>query len=142
MASDPRTGNELWSVQQGDNYAQVPRPVYGHGLVFVCGGYFDPVLQAIIPDGHGDVTRTHVAWSLRQSVPQNPSPLIVGDELYLFSDKGIASCLDARTGKLHWRERLGVGGYASPVFADGRIFFWNEDGETTVVAPEIGRAHV
>ena len=65
VAYDPQTGKELWTVKQGNNYAQVPRPVFGHGLVFVCGGYFEPVLQAIRPNGSGDVTETHVAWSLR-----------------------------------------------------------------------------
>ncbi len=135
VSLDPRTGKELWFVQQGDNYAQVPRPVLGHGLVFVAGGYFSPVLQAIRIDGSGDVTRTHIAWSLRQGVPQNPSPLLVGDELYLITDKGIASCLDARTGKLHWRERLEGEFYASPLLAGGRLYFTNVEGGTTVVAP-------
>jgi outer membrane protein assembly factor BamB len=135
VAVDPETGHELWSVEQGGNFAQVPRPVYGHGLVFVCGGYYNPLVQAIRPDGRGDVTTTHVAWTLREAVPQNPSPLVVGDELYLFSDKGIASCLDATTGELRWRKRVGKGGYASPLFADGRIYFFNDDSETIVVAP-------
>lgn len=133
VAYDPRTGKELWSASQGNNYAQVPRPVYGHGLVFVAGGYFEPRVQAIRPDGHGDVSQTHVAWSHRQAVPQNPSPLLAGGELYLVNDKGVASCLDARTGTLHWRERLGESFYASPIVADGRIYFPAEDGVTTVI---------
>lgn len=136
VSYDPATGKELWSVQQGNNYAQVPRPVFGYGLVFIAGGYFDPVVQAIRPDGQGDVTKTHVAWSMRHSsVPQNPSPLLVGNELYLVSDKGIGSCLDARTGKVHWRERLGQGFYASPLFADGRLYVSSQEGVTTVLAP-------
>ncbi len=136
VAYDPRTGKELWSVQQ-DNYANVPRPVFGHGLVIVCGGYMSPGLHAIRPDGRGDVSKTHVAWSLNKAVPQNPSPLLVGDELYLVSDKGIGSCLDARSGKLHWSERLGGEYYASPLYADGRIYFLNDSGETTVIAPGV-----
>jgi outer membrane protein assembly factor BamB len=135
VAYDPRTGKELWSVSQGNNFAQTPRPVYGHGLVFVCGGYFSPLVQAIRPDGRGDVTKTHVAWTLKQAVPLTPSPLLVGNELYLVSDDGVASCVDARTGTLHWRERLGGKFSASPVFAAGRIYFLNEEGVTTVVAP-------
>lgn len=147
VAYDPRTGEELWSTRQS-GYANVPRPVHGHGLVFVCGGYMTPGLQAIRPDGRGDVTKTHVVWDiLRAPVPRNPSPLLVGDELYLISDNGMASCLDARTGKLHWREELAgasaafdpsgraVGYYASPLYADGRIYFLNNNGETTVIAP-------
>jgi outer membrane protein assembly factor BamB len=134
VAYDPLTGREVWSAKQGNNFAQVPRPVCGHGLVITCGGYFEPVVQAIRPDGQGDVSKTHVAWSLRQAVPQNPSPLLVGDELYLVTDKGQASCLDARTGKLLWRERVGNSFYASPTFGDGRVYFLADDGVTTVVA--------
>ena len=82
-----------------------------------------------------DVTRSHVVWSVNQHVPQNPSPLLVGDELYLVSDQGIASCLDAHTGKVHWSERLDGAYSASPVAADGRVWFLDEDGVTTVIAP-------
>jgi outer membrane protein assembly factor BamB len=134
VAYDPRTGDEIWHSSY-DGYSLVPRPVFGHGLVFICSGYNNPVLYAIRPDGRGDVTDTHVAWSLAQAVPLNPSPLLVGDELYMVSDSGIASCLDAVTGKLHWRQRLNGGFSASPVFADGRIYLLNENGETTVIAP-------
>jgi outer membrane protein assembly factor BamB len=134
VAYDAETGKELWWVGQGDNYAQVPRPVYGHGLVFTCGGYFHPVVYAIRPNGRGDVSTTHVVWSLRNGVPQTPSPVLAGDELYLVSDNGIASCVDARTGKLYWRERLGGNFSASPVVADGRIYFLDEEGTTVVVA--------
>ena len=135
LASDPQTGAELWWVGQGDNYAQVPRPVQGLGLVFCSGGFYDPVLTAIHPDGHGDVSRSHVAWKVRHaSVPQISSPLLVGDELFLVSNTGIASCLDARTGKVHWRERLAGEFSASPVDADGRIYLVNEDATTVVLA--------
>ena len=69
------------------------------------------------------------------SVPLNPSPLLVGGELYFVSDNGIASCLDAKTGDLHWRERLEGDFSASPLFADRRLYFLNESGVTTVLAP-------
>ena len=135
LAYEPLTGKSLWSVRQQENYAQVPRPVFGHDLVFTAGGYFSPVVFAIRPNGTGDITESHVVWSVRKAVPNNPSPLLVGDELYMVSDKGIASCLDARTGTLRWRERLGGNFSASPVFADGRIYFPSEEGVTTVIAP-------
>ena len=135
LAYDPLTGESLWSVRQQENYAQVPRPVFGHDLVFTAGGYFSPVVFAIRPAGTGDITESHVVWSVRKAVPNNPSPLLVGDELYMVSDKGIASCLDARTGALRWRERLGGNFSASPISADGRIYFFSEEGITTVLAP-------
>jgi outer membrane protein assembly factor BamB len=134
VAYDPRNGHEIWQSSY-DGYSLVPRPVFGHGLVFICSGYNNPVLYAIRPDGHGDVTGTHVAWQLTQAVPHNPSPLLVGNELYIVSDGGIATCLDAESGKSHWRQRLNGAFSASPLFADGRIYWLNETGETTVIAP-------
>jgi outer membrane protein assembly factor BamB len=136
VAYNPRTGDEIWQSSY-DGYSLVPRPVFGHGLVFVCSGYNNPVLYAIRPDGHGDVTDTHVAWQVTQAVPHNPSPLLVGNELYTVSDGGIATCLDAESGKTHWRQRLNGAFSASPVFADGHIFWLNENGETTVITPGV-----
>jgi outer membrane protein assembly factor BamB len=133
-AYDPQTGEEIWWSTY-DGYSLVPRPVYGHGLLFICSGFNRPVLYAIRPDGRGDVTSTHVAWSLDRAAPLTPSPLLVGAELYLVSDAGIATCLDAVTGRQHWQERLGGNFSASPLFADGRIYFLDERGTTTVIAP-------
>src|SRR5207244_9654576 len=95
-AYDPASGREIWRVKY-EGYSVIPRPVFGHGLVFVSSGFESPSLLAIRPDGHGDVTTSHVAWTLRKGAPLTPSPLLVGDELYLISDSGIASCVDART---------------------------------------------
>jgi len=131
---DPRSGEEIWWLRY-DGFSLVPRPVYGLGLVFICSGYGAPVLYAIRPDGKGDVTKSHVAWSVRRGVPLNPSPLLIGTELYLISDRGIASCLDGKTGKIYWQERLGGQFSASPIYADDRIYCLNEEGETTVIRP-------
>ena len=113
----------------------MPRPVYGHGLVYLATGLQHPSLLAVRPDGAGDVTKTHIAWKLERAVPVTSSPLLVGDELYIVSDIGIATCLDASTGKINWQQRLGGNYSASPVFADGRIYFVNEEGLTTILAP-------
>jgi outer membrane protein assembly factor BamB len=131
---DPGTGRSLWHVRY-IGYSVAPRPVFGHGLVFISTSFNRPVLLAIRPDGEGDVTDSHVAWRMEQGVPHTPSPLLVGDELYLVSDKGIASCLDAKTGDRHWRERLGGNFSGSPLHAAGRIYFLDEDGVTTVIQP-------
>ena len=132
-AYDPKTGEELWRVHYGDGYSVVPRPVFGHGLVFVISGYDTPSLLAIRPDGQGDVTATHVAWTAHKGVSLIASPLLVGDELYLASTLGVATCLNAKTGKVHWQERLGGVYYASPLAADGKVYFQNEEGIGTVV---------
>ena len=133
VSYEPVTGSELWWLSY-DGYSNVPRPVFGLGNVFIISGYTSPILFAIRPTGSGDIEKTHVAWSTRRAVPLNPSPLLVGKNLYLVSDKGIASCLDAENGSLHWRERLGGNFSASPIYADGKIYFLNEEGLTTVIA--------
>lgn len=134
-AYDPRNGKELWYIEYGDGFSNVPRPVYSHGLVYICSGFFQPILFAVRPDGRGNVTKSHVAWQHGRAVPLTPSPIIVGDELYMVSDNGIATCLDAATGKVHWTQRMGGNHSASPVHADGRIYFLSEEGDAVVLAP-------
>jgi outer membrane protein assembly factor BamB len=132
MAYDPATGKEIWRVRY-NGYSVIPRPVFGHGLVILASGFMIPNLLAIRPDGHDDVTDTHVAWRLRKSAPCTPSPLVLGDEVYLVSDSGIASCLDAKTGEVHWQERVGGNHSASPIAGDGKVYFQSEDGNGVVV---------
>jgi outer membrane protein assembly factor BamB len=134
-AYDLQSGKEIWLVRYGDGFSNVPRPVAAHDLVYIATGFQQPSLLAVRPDGTGDVTNTHVAWALQRGAPLTPSPLIVGDELYMVTDFGIASCVDAKTGQVHWQQRLGGNYSASPVFADGRIYFQSEEGLTTVIAP-------
>lgn len=131
-AYEPATGKEIWRVNYGDGYSVVPRPVYGNGLLFVCTGFDTPEMIAIRPDGKGDVTKSHVPWTLRKGAPLTPSPLLVGDELYVISDIGILSCLDAKTGKSHYQERIGGAHSASPLHADGKIYLQSEEGMGTV----------
>jgi len=134
-AYDPSTGKEIWRVSYADGFSNVPRPVFGHGLVYIATGFQEPSLLAVRVDGSGDVTKTHIAWTLRRGAPLTPSPLLVGDELYVVNDGGIATCLDAKTGGTHWVQRLGGSYSASPVFADGRIYFLSEEGMARVIAP-------
>lgn len=132
---DPRTGKALWWVSYGEGFSNVPRPVFAYGMVFLCTGFYTPHLLAVRVDGSGDVTATHIAWRATRGVPLTPSPLIVGEFIYIVNDSGIATCFDAKIGKEIWRQRLPGTYSASPVFADGRIYFLNEAGETTVIAP-------
>jgi outer membrane protein assembly factor BamB len=136
MAYDPKSGREIWRVAYPGGYSVVPRPVFGMGLLFVCTGYDSPTLVAIRPEGAGgDVTESHVAWRLKKAVPHNPSPLLVDDALYLVSDKGIVTCLEARSGTERWQERVGGEFSASPLYADGKIFLQNETGDGIVLRP-------
>lgn len=134
-AYEPLTGQEIWRVSYGDGFSNVPRPVFGQGLVFIATGFQVPALLAVRPDGKGDVTRTHVAWTITRGAPYTPSPLLIGNDLYYVSDTGVLSLADATSGQIVWQQRLGGNYSASPVFADGRIYFQSEEGITTVIAP-------
>lgn len=132
-ALNPADGREIWRVRYGEGYSVVPRPVFGHGLVFVSSGYDKPELLAIRVNGQGDVTDSHVAWRATKGAPLTPSPLLAGDELYTVSDIGLLTCWDARTGAVHYQERVPGDYSASPILADGRIYLVSEKGDCTVV---------
>ena len=130
---DPLTGKELWRIEEPSSFSASTRPVTGHGLVFYPTGFNTGQLLAVRLDGRGDVTRTHVAWRVTRGVPQKPSVLLMDDLLFMIGDGGIATCLEAKTGELVWKARVGETYSASPVSADGRIYFFSEDGKTTVI---------
>ena len=135
MGYEPQTGKELWRFRYPKGYSNVPRPVFGQGLVFLCSGYDKPWLYAVKPNGSGDVTETHMAWKLDRGAPLNPSPLLIGEELYIVSDNGIATCLNAKSGEQHWQQRVGGNFSASLLHADGRVYMLDENGKTYVFAP-------
>ena len=135
IAYAPKTGQELWRFRYPKGYSNVPRPVYGQGLVFLCSGYDNPWIYAVRPDGAGDVTESHMAWKLDKGAPLNPSPLLIGSELYLVDDSGIATCLDAKSGTQHWKKRIGGNFTASLLLAEDRIYMLDEAGKTYVIAP-------
>lgn len=131
----PSDGSVIWKVDYADGYSVVPRPVFAHGLVYVSSGYDKAKLLAIDPTGKGDITDTHVKWTLTKGAPHTPSPLVVGDELYVVSDGGVLTCVDAESGEIHYQERLGGKFSASPLFADGKIYAQSEEGEGIVFRP-------
>ena len=132
---DPDTGDQLWKVD-GPSQEFVATPVYSEkaGLVFVSSSWPKQILLAIQPDGNGDVTKTHVAWSDSKGAPYVPSMIVAGDFLLSVNRGGTAFCYEAATGKVHWRKKLGRH-HASPVLVDGLVFFINDDGEVNVIKP-------
>lgn len=131
---DPASGSELWKLSYETlGFSIVPRPVLGHGMIFFSTSFMRAELLAVRYDG----TRpAEIAWRWKRGVPQTSSPILVGDELYFVSDSGgLLTCLDARTGQEHYQERLGGNFAASPTCADGRLYFHDRDGVTTVVKP-------
>ena len=133
-AYDPNTGDELWRVEERKCHSGSARPVTGLGMFFVCTGFSRGELWAVRPGGKGIVTDSNVAWKVTRNVPCKPSPVLVDDLLYMIDDGGIASCIEARTGKEVWRNRVEGNYSASPVFADGRIYVFSEEGKTTALA--------
>jgi outer membrane protein assembly factor BamB len=143
----PDNGNVLWTCK-GNLYEVTPTPVVGHGMIFCCSGRAGPTL-AIRPDGHGDVSKTHLRWSANKGSPFIPSPLLYGDYLYMVNDiVSVATCYEAKTGKLMWQGRLGTavqhGFSASPIGVNGKVFLSNDEGETFVLAagPTFNLLHV
>ena len=133
---DPQTGKELWKLSYDVlGFSTVPRPVTGHGLIYMCTSFMKSELLAIDP-GNGEAGAAKIAWRYKQGVPQMPSPLLVGDELFIISDQGgVVTCLDAKTGEPHFRERIDGNYSASPTLIDGRIYFLSREGVCTVLAP-------
>lgn len=129
---DPRTGQEIWRVRHGGMNAAA-RPLYAHGLVYIAAGKDDSKIVAVSP-GTGDLTESGVAWKSGRQVSTKASPLVIGDLLFMVTDDGIATCRDARTGTIYWRERLAGDYWASPVSDGEKIFAFSKDGVVPVFA--------
>lgn len=137
MALDPKTGKEFWRSRYGTGYSVSPMVNYHKPsqTVIVCSSFGDQSIYGIDPTGSGDVTETHVKWQVKKNAPMTPSPTLVGDLLFVISDKGVASCVEVETGEVIWTERLGGKFSASPIYtsADGGRLYWRDEaGHTTV----------
>lgn len=133
-AYDPRTGSELWRVENAD-CSNAPRPLYENGLAFIVTGFLKKEMWAVKTGGHGVVTDTHVAWKLTKGVGRYASPLLVDGLIYTASDESFITCVEAATGQVVWTERVGGKYAASPIYADGRLYLFSQDGTTTVLKP-------
>jgi outer membrane protein assembly factor BamB len=133
QAFEPRTGNIIWSAK---NFGEgvIPSAVSGENMVFTASGWDDPTIRAFRLGGNGDITSTHTVWELRENVPMIPSFLYHNSYLYSLTGRGKAMCLSAKTGEIIWEQSLGGGRYsASPVYADGKIYFLSNKGVTTII---------
>lgn len=137
-AYNPMSGREIWHVRYL-GFATVPRPVCDGKHLYVVTGYGRPTQLLSIrldPGARGDITKTHVRWSTRRAVPRVPSLVVADGRLFMVSDKGIASCLDTRTGKSLWQRRLRGEYSGSLLCGDGKVYFASEGGHITVMAAE------
>ena len=129
---DPRNGKELWKIKYGHlGFSNVARPITGHGMIYLSTCFMKAEILAFRYEG---LKTPVLAWRLDRG-PKMPSPILVGDELYVVNDGGILTCVDALNGDLHWRERLDGEFSSSPTYAGGLLYFSDRNGVTTVIKP-------
>jgi hypothetical protein len=129
---DPRNGKELWKIKYGHlGFSNVARPVTGHGMIYLSTCFMKAEILAFRYEG---LKTPELAWRLDRG-PKMPSPILVGNELYVVNDGGILTCVDALSGDLHWRERLDGEFSSSPTYAGGLLYFSDRNGVTTVIKP-------
>jgi len=136
ISYDPKTGKELWRSKGVESNA-IHTPLVGHGLVIVTAGYPVKKVIAIRPGGSGDITGTdRIVWQYDRGTGYVISPILYGDYVYLVSDKGIISCLDAKTGEVKYeggRVPVPATFMASPIAFDGKLLLTSVDGDTYVI---------
>jgi outer membrane protein assembly factor BamB len=134
VSYDPATGKELWRAKGVESNA-IPSPVAttAHDMVIVSAGFPAKVAYAIRLGASGEVKETDIAWKYAKGTAYVPSPILYGDYLYLMTDKGVMTCLDAKTGEVKYeggRPPVPATFTASPVAFDGKILLTSEDGDT------------
>ena len=134
IAYNLNDGSELWRLE-GLNGEITPSPAFANGLAFVPSP--SEKLFAIRPDGHGDVTKTHVAWSTEENVPDVTSPVSNGELVFTLTAPGLLSCFDAKDGKKLWEHDFEIECHSSPSIAAGRLYLFGQKG--TAVITEAGR---
>ena len=132
---DPRTGKELWRLEDPTHHSAATRPVVGFGMAFIPAGFSRGAVFAVKLGGSGTLDPSQVAWQMTKGAPNKPSLLLIDDLLYMVNDGGIASAVEAKTGEVVWSQRVGGNFSAAPLYADGRIYLCNEEGKVTVLAP-------
>lgn len=135
---DPRDGRQLWVVD-GPSKNCVVTPVYNSeaGLVIISSSYPNRILMGIKPDGEGNVTKSKVVWDTQQGAPYVPCPISVGEYFMTssYAHQQSLYCYEAATGKVLWRHENAGLSHASPVTADGLVYFLNDAGVMNVVRP-------
>jgi outer membrane protein assembly factor BamB len=133
-AYDPRTGREIWQVKH-QGHSTAPRALFDGRHAYVVTGSGQTELLAINPRGKGDITATHVIWRSIRQVPRRSSPVLVDGLIYGCTDNGVASCIEAESSQQLWQRRVGGEFSASLLYACGRIYGFDQDGEAVVLAP-------
>jgi outer membrane protein assembly factor BamB len=132
-AYDPADGKEQWRVEIREAHSDTATPLIGERFIYFCTGLGRKELVAVKPGGSGVLDSTHIAWRTNKNIPSRGSPTLANGRIFMVDDGGVASCLDAETGKEIWKSRLEGNYSASPILGAGHVYFFNEDGLATVV---------
>jgi outer membrane protein assembly factor BamB len=128
---DPDTGKQHWLID-GPTEQFVASLAFTQGVLFVTGGFTGLHVLGIDPSGSGNVTKSKILWRDHRGVSYVPSPVAHDQWFFLVSDGGVATCFEATTGKVMWKNRLGRHHSSSGVYANGNVYFLDDDGTTHV----------
>ncbi|MGB8167127.1 MAG: PQQ-binding-like beta-propeller repeat protein [Chthoniobacteraceae bacterium] len=132
---DPANGQEIWCLDY-KGFSNVPTPIFDGRQIYVSSGFNHAEIIAIKASGlQGNVTSSHVVWRQKTGAPDQSTPIVVGERLYMVSSGGILSCVNTATGDIVWKERIGPDYAASPLYAGGRLYFFDTFNKCKVVAP-------
>ncbi len=142
IAYSAKDGAELWRADCLDGEV-TPSPIFAGGTLFIVSP--SNKLQAIRPDGQGDVTKTHLTWSAEDNIPDVTSPVSNGELIFVIDTSGTLTCYDAKEGKKQWQHELGDDCNASPSIAGDRLYLITKKGTLVVVEAarefkELGRS--
>ena len=133
IAYDPLTGKEIWRILYISDSA-ISMPVYCDSVLIISTGFGAPVrMMGMNPRGRGNITESNLLWKVEQDVPGINSPVAVNGRLYMVQEKGVVTCLDVKTGKVIWKNRLKGEFYSSPVYADGYVYFPGKQGTVYIL---------
>lgn len=130
IAYNPKTGDPVWSVKHGGMNA-AGRPLFGNGMLYISTADGPNPFVVVNPEGAGDITN-NIVWRSNKGIPKRPSPLLLGDLLFMMNDSGVATCVDAKTGQEIWTKRLPGEYWASPLYANGLIYCFSQQGNIPV----------
>jgi outer membrane protein assembly factor BamB len=135
FAYNPGTGDEIWRIDY-DDFSVAPRPIFHDGVAYLVTGITHPELWAVRLGAAGNISESDkILWRLKSRVAKTASPVLIDGLIYMVSDDGIVTCIDAATSDTVWQKRIGGAFAASPIYADDRIYFCDQDGQTTVIKP-------
>ena len=143
IAYDAQSGDPVWTVRHGGMNAAA-RPLVGNGLVYVNAGDARNALVAIDPKGQGDITESNIKWRLGKLTPKRPSQILAGENYFMIGDGGVAACLNAKTGDVLWKGRVGGKYWASPLYSsgDGLLYFFAQTGKIAVIKAAADEMHL